>query len=700
MNILQILPELKTGGVERGTVDLAQALVNAGHKAVVVSAGGRLVEELNKIGVKHFTLNVHKKSLFSILYAAYFLGRIINNEHIDIVHARSRVPAWISYFALMRSPGVALVTTCHGHYNTHFFSRVMGWGKQVIVISQVIGRHMINNFKVSKEKIRLIYRGVDLNTFRFRRTDVNTDKNEKLIGIIGRITPIKGHVHFIKSLPSIISEFPKAKALIIGDAPTHRQPYLKELVNLIEKLQLKEKVKLIGTLKDIPDILAKLDLLVLATTTEEAFGRVVIEAGAVGVPVVATRVGGVVEIIEHEKNGLLVEAADPYALSQAAIRLLKDKDLRLRCVNNLRKKVEKEFSLSTMVKKTIAVYEQIKRNKHILVIKLGALGDVILISSALKALREHFPGAYIEVLVKNEFKTILQICPYLDDLIILRNKSLAEIVKRILLLRKKEFDIAVDFQNNNLSHFMSFAAGIPMRYGYKNKKLGFLLNQPVVETDQKLDPLMHQLQVLNLLGIKNIDKNLQIWISDKEEEFIEEFLTQNWYNKNQLLIGINAIASHRWKSKLWHRQRYAQIADMLAENFNARVVFTGTENDLDSVEKIISHTKCKPINACGKTSLMQLAALIRRCSVLLTVDSAPMHIAAAVRTPFVALFGPTDPECHLPFSEKFALIKKDLKCSPCYKSSCFRKSCMAQITVEEVYKVITSLLAPKQQRAT
>ncbi len=694
MNVLQILPELESGGVERGTVDLADVLVKHGYRSVVVSAGGRLVKSLEDASSVHYTLPVHRKSLLSVIWCVFRLKKIIEKENIDIVHARSRVPAWIAFFATLFTRA-ELVTTCHGYYSKHFFSRVMGWGKRVIVISQIIGRHMMHNFGVSKEKIRLIYRGVDLNEFKFARKP-HRGKQQKVIGIIGRITPLKGHKHFIKALPGIFSEFPSARALIIGEAPENKRQYLNELKNMVEDLDLTDKVEFLGNVNNIPGILEKLDLLVLATTTQEAFGRVVIEAGAVGVPVVATKVGGVVEIIEHEKDGLLVEPANAHEIAEAAVRILKDEKLANECIRNLRKKVQDNFSLDVLVRRTIDVYKDLVSKKRILVMKLGAFGDVILITPSLRALRAKFPDAQIAVLIKNQFKDVLQLCPYIDDLIILKKKGFLEVMKKISAIRHRDFNFCVDFQNNNLSHLIAFAGRIKYRFGFKNKKLGFLLNYGIKDEMRNCDPVTHQFQVLKRLGIAgDIDKSLELWISEYDENNVQNFLRQSWYSSKQKLIGINALASQRWVSKAWAIESYAKVADMLANKFNARIVFTGTGDSKEVIEQIIKFTQCKPINAAGKTSMMQLAALIRRCALLITVDSAPMHIAAALKVPFVALFGPTDPARHLPFAQKSALIRKALPCSPCYSPRCFRMNCMKEITVEEVFEAAVNLLKGK-----
>lgn len=184
MNILQILPELNVGGVETGTLDLAKHLVRLGHKSIVVSNGGNLVKDLEAAGSKHYSLPVHKKSLLSMIKMIPKLADIINKEQIDIVHSRSRVPAWIAFFAAGRT-GKVFITTCHGYYQKHFLSRVMGWGKLIICPSQAIARHMMENFNVPYERIRLIPRSVDLERFKF----ISPDKKRREIfnvGIIGK----------------------------------------------------------------------------------------------------------------------------------------------------------------------------------------------------------------------------------------------------------------------------------------------------------------------------------------------------------------------------------------------------------------------------------------------------------------------------------------------------------------------------------
>jgi lipopolysaccharide heptosyltransferase II len=692
MNVLQILPELNVGGVETGTVDLAKYLTKNGHKAVVVSNGGDLVKDLEEIKAIHYKLPVHKKSLFTILKMIKKVSEIIKNEKIDVVHARSRVPAWIAFFAC-RNTETIFITTCHGYYSEHFFSKVMGWAKSVIVPSNVIGRHMIEDFLVPYQRIRLIPRSVDLEKFPFSPYD-KRPKTEFIVGIIGRITPLKGHIYFLKAISKVIRSLPYLKVWIVGDAPKNKQLYKEELQTLCRRLGLSHCVKFLGKRKDIPQLLSRLNLVVLSTVTEEAFGRVIIEAQAAGVPVVATRVGGVIDVIEDGKNGILVPPKDPESMATAIVKLLKDKSLIQKIVINARKNVEKKFTLERMCEATLKIYEETLNTKNILIIKISAVGDVILSVPSIRAMREKFPKAKIYCLVGKESKQILQHCPYLDGIIIYDNKGKDTGFKGILNisreLRKYNFDIVLDLQNNRSSHIISFLSMSANRYGYDNGKFSFLLNHKVQQLSLAVSAVEHQFRTLEMLGINQRDKKLELWPSKEDEYYISNLLGSQWVSQRGRIVGINLCASQRWVSKRWPLENFAQLCDRLSKE-NIRVVITGSKEELDFATELQKMTSARLLIFSGKTTLLQLAALIKKCSVFVTADSAPLHIAAAVGTPLVALFGPTSAVRHMPPIKNSIVIKKDLDCSPCYKPRCRSMRCMFEITVDEVFEAIRKL---------
>ncbi len=697
MNILQILPELNVGGVETGTLDLAKYLVKLGHKAVVVSNGGKLVKELESYGVIHYQLPVHKKSIFTLLKMIFRLSEIIKKEEIDIVHARSRMPAWIAFFAARRTDRL-FITTCHGYYKEHPFSYVMGWAKRVICPSNVIARHMIDDFSVPQERIRLIPRSVDLKKFNSFKPDKKRQKEEFNVAIIGRITPIKGHLHFIKAMAKLARSVPRLKIWIVGDAAPSKEAYKEQLQVLIRRLGLWHCTQFLGTQRDIPAILANLDLLVLPTLTQEAFGRVIIEAQAMGVPVIATKVGGVVDIIEDEKNGLLVPPADPSAIAEAALRIFKDKDFARKLSITAYEKVKLKYNAELMVENTLKVYHEALNNFKILVIKFSSLGDVILSTAAIKAIQQKFSGKYkISVLVGNASKEALLASPQIDEVLVCdfknKDKGILGFLRLAHVLIKKNFDMVIDLQNNRRSHILSFLSLSLNRYGYDNKKLSFLLNHRIKDDMAPLDPVAHQFKILKMLGISSQDVRPELWPTAEDKRYTDEFLDSQWLISTQKIVGINLNASARWDTKAWPLPHIIKLCEELCRR-DIRIIVTGTQQDAAGANVLSSALKNPKfiINACGKTTVNQLACLIKKCDVYISADSAPLHIAVSTGVPFVALFGPTDYRRHLVPGKNYVLIKKDLPCSPCYKPKCKTKKCMESISVEEVLEAVEKLL--------
>ncbi len=697
MNVLQVLPELKSGGVERGTVDLAKYLKKLGHKAVVVSAGGPLVGELTSAGATHYALPVHRKSPLAIFQSVKALTRIVRMEGIDVIHARSRVPALIAYL-VSRTTQVPLVTTCHGFYSKHPLSSVMGWGKLVIVASHIIGKRMRDDFGVSHQKIRLIPRGVNLDEFKY---DPPSDGKPRdiVIGMVGRLTPIKGHGLFLKAMARVVRVFPNIKIQIIGDAP--KAQYKEELMTLTRNLGLSHAVQFLGTRYDIPELLSKFTVLVAPSVGEEAFGRVVIEAGACGVPVVATRMGGLVDIIEDGKNGFLVPTDDPRILAEAVQRLLKEPELAKTMAAALREKVEKEYNLPLMFEKTLKVYEEVLSRKRILVIKLSALGDVILSIPSLRSLRRKYPNAWISVLVGRKSRQIIRNCPYADDVIVYEESGgrLSSALQMARLLAKEDFDVVVDLQNNRVSHFLAFACGAQLRAGHNNGKWAFFLNRRSSGDFRQIPPLEHQFEVLKLIGVEAAEKQLELWTDKKEEDAVKAFLESQWVSPSQTLVGINPGSSLRWPTKQWPVENFAKLCDELARR-NIRVVLTGSAEEAPIAEEIFRLTRNKPVNAIGRTSITELVALVRRCQVFVSSDSAPMHIASGVQVPLVAIFGPTDPKRHLVAPRQYQVFWKELQCSPCYLRSCpIGHVCMKKIGMQEVLDSVLHFIHEKRSAA-
>jgi len=360
------------------------------------------------------------------------------------------------------------------------------------------------------------------------------------------------------------------------------------------------------------------------------------------------------------------------------------------------KKVKEQYTSEHLVQNTLNVYKEALENYRLLILKFSALGDVILSSAALRAIREKFKGHKISLLVGEESKDVLLRCPYVDELMVLDLKCKDKGFRRLLEigkgLRQKNFDIVIDLQNNRKSHILSFLSRSINRYGYDNKKFGWLLNNRIKDQKDPVDPVTHQFRVLKMLGIDMVNPYLELWPSEEDKLYIDDMLNAEWLSENQRLIGLNLSASQRWICKNWPLTQMAKLCDELGCK-EIRIVITGTENDLALANELMGMVKnTKIINACGRTTINQLACLIKRCAVYISPDSSPLHIAAAVNTPFVALFGPTDHRRHLPPAKNFIVIKKDLPCSPCYKPRCKNNECMKLINHVEVLEAVQKLL--------
>ncbi len=701
MKVLQILPSLEVGGVERGVLDLVRAMKKRGDESVVISSGGELVAELQKLGIPHYSLPVHKKSIFSLSLIPK-IAEVIERERIDLVHARSRVPAWLAWLAA-RKTARPFVTTCHGYYSHHLLSHVMGWGKRVIVISRVIGRHMIDDFGVAPDRISLIHRGVDLSQFPFRSTQYDPHREAKprpfRVINIGRFSPIKGQVEFLKAVHQAWREVPNLEVWLVGSEAKGKRKYTDLIERTIRQLGLGHMVKLLGTRRDIPELLWQSDLLVLSTLVPEAFGRVVIEAGAVGTPVVATKVGGVLDIIDSEDNGMLVPPGDIHAMAEAMVHLLKDREKAQAFAVKLRAKVEQQFTLDEMVEKTLAVYREAKDEKKILVIKLGAVGDVILAVPSLRMLRERFPKATISLLVDRKFSSLVSVSPYLDDVIPIDRERLHEwpyLFRLAKRLRREGFDVSVDLQNSKWTHLLAILSGIGERSGFRRGMFGFLLNRADWTYHVTDAPVKHQFRVLSKLGVRKLDETLELWPDSEAEKRAAEILPNGSAASQEKLVGLVLGSSPKWPTKRWPLENFQKLSERLIQELKCRIVLIGSSEEEGWTQPLAAANPDSVINLVGKTSLLDLVSVIKRLNVLVTGDTAPLHVAGAMNTKIVALFGPTDSKRHMPPSNGSIVLQRSLACQPCYRGVCHnpeKLACLTHISVKEVFEAVARQLA-------
>jgi len=697
MHVLQLLPSLEVGGVERGVLDITKGLTARGHHVSVVSSGGSLVERLTQLGAMHYRLPVHEKSLATMWSCLPAVEEIIRSTNVDLVHARSRIPGWIGFIAARRAQR-PFVTTAHGFYAPHLGSRVMAWGRLVIASSEAVGRYLIEQFGLPRERLRVIPRGVDLSEFTFQPTS-EPHQGPWRIGLFGRLSPIKGQEVALRACERLRRKGVPVRLCLAGDTPD--SPLRRTLDSLIASLKLGDAVEWLGVRQDIPGLIASMDLVIAPSTYPESFGRSVIEAQAVGRPVVASKLGTLAELIEDGRTGLLVPPRDPRALAEAIERLINEPSLRQQCIAQGRRKVEAEWDADRMVERTLAVYEECLHRPRILIWKLSALGDVILSTPTLRAIRRQFPKAHLALAVGRSAYEAIAHCPYLDDIIIFdprrNNRGPWRLLAFARRLRREGFDCSIDLQNSRKTHALAWLSGIPVRVGYR-RKFGWLLNRGVRLPRVVLAPIAHQHYLLRQAGVAPDGEALELWPDPRDEEGAMRLLGGAASAKGKQLVGIHPGGSGRWKTKRWDLDRWAKLCDALAER-NAQVVVVGGPEERALGNALTALTRAKPLVVIGQTNLMELACLIRHCDAFLAHDSSSLHVAAAMGTPTVALFGPTDPRRHLPPTFSGAVIKKDVFCSPCYSPRCrtITHACMKRIGVEEVLTTLLGLLADAEQ---
>jgi glycosyltransferase involved in cell wall biosynthesis len=380
--ILQLLPELRSGGVERGTVDIARAQAIAGFVPLVASEGGPLVTQLERCGATHITLPLASKNPFTIWRNAARIEQIIRDYKVDIVHARSRAPAWAAWIATQRlkkqNPATppAFMTTFHGtHGLQNNFKRrynaVMTRGERVIAVSEFIHKHIRAEYPVQEHLIRVIHRGVDMQLFDPDRVSATriaellkswrVPDGLPIILLPGRLTRWKGQELAIRALGQLMHR--NFFCLLVGDGERHPD-YVRELEQLISTLRLEGHVRLTGATPFMTEAYQLADIVLCPSTQPEAFGRIPIEAQAMGKPIIASNHGGARETVVHGKTGLLVASEDVNAWTAAIDQLLQMPALERKQMGwHGCEYVKEHFSLEQMCEKTLAVYRELLAEK-------------------------------------------------------------------------------------------------------------------------------------------------------------------------------------------------------------------------------------------------------------------------------------------------------------------------------------------------
>jgi glycosyltransferase involved in cell wall biosynthesis len=371
--ILQVLPALDEGGAERGAIDLARYLVREDWQALVASAGGAGEAKLEEAGAVSIQLPLHSKNPFTIRANIRRLQRVIRQHGVQLVHARSRAPAWSAYYAARRC-GVPFVTTCHGVYEgsegpfKRRYNAIMACGERVIAISEFVAEHLRERYQVPPERLRVIPRGVDTQEFdpaavseERRRALIerwNLEPGTKVVMLPGRVVRRKGHTFLLRAIERLRRR--NFVCLMVGELEPSSS-YPGEVEGLIGATGLREVVRLVGSCEDMPAALMLADVVVAPSThAPEPFGRIMVEAQAMGKPVIATDIGGLGETLMPAATGWLVPPGDVDELTRALqLALAMPEDARKRLAVRARRFVLRRFTLEQMGKGTLAVYREL-----------------------------------------------------------------------------------------------------------------------------------------------------------------------------------------------------------------------------------------------------------------------------------------------------------------------------------------------------
>lgn len=365
LRVLQVLPALDAGGVERGTLEVAEALTRAGHEAWVLSAGGRLVPTLERHGAHHVRWNLGRKSPLTLAQIPR-LRRWLGEQRFDILHLRSRMPAWVCWLAWRGMPlqqRPRLLTTVHGLHSVSRYSAIVTCGERVIVVSEAVRDHVLRHYpQCPPEKLELIYRGI--NPQQFPRGYRPTEQwlrswyqqypqllDTRVITLAGRLTRLKNHTAFLQILRQLLDGGERVHGLIVGGEDPKRRAYAREIEALARRMGLAEHLVFTGHRADVREIYAISSAVLSLSSKPESFGRTVLEPLSLGIPVIAYSHGGVAEILRELFPAGAVPL-DDVAAAADRVRAALQGELPAPAPNT-------RFLLSTMCEQTLALYRQL-----------------------------------------------------------------------------------------------------------------------------------------------------------------------------------------------------------------------------------------------------------------------------------------------------------------------------------------------------
>lgn len=702
LNILQVLSWLNFGGVERYAIRLAQALRARGQRVAIASSGGQLVPELEAAGIEHFAVDFTGGRAVPGMIA---LRRLLEREQIDLVNAhnwRAGMVAW----AACRMAGVPYVLTVHGTRKPLHRHSVFYWSERVVVVSEASKRNLVEGFGLPESRVVQSIIGVDCQRFRPGPAEAGLEAELGLRPGAPRVVHVSRFSHskapvamaLVEAAEALEARAPGIELVLVGQGP--EEGAVGRAAEALNRRLGRRAAHALGGRSDIPEML-RLATVVVGTAT------VAMEAMAAGKPVVAAGKGGYLGLVTPERlaraeqtcfgDHQAMQAITADRLASDLAELLERPEEIARLGEFGRRTAEARYRVARLADDMEAIYRQAlcERSavRRILVFHLNQIGDLMFTLPALKALREAFPQARITSVLRPRLGGLIAQSGLVDDIVSRPAGGCFGTLALARELRGLRPDLAVAFSQSSTMALCARLSGARHRVGYVDSDLCRLLNHRVQERGIPCPAKV--LHLVRCLGLepKRRDYVGLVRLAPEEEAAAERLLAGCGRRGAGPLIALAPGEAGQRPHKSWSAAGFRGLAERLVRHHRARLLVVGAEKDRPLGDEIIAAVSQEGGNLAGRTTPSELAAVLARCDLLIGIDSGPMHVAAAMGRPVVALFGPTDPGRTGPQGEGHEIIHHPQPCGPCMTPRCADRPCMASITVEEVLAAATRALA-------
>ncbi len=660
MNVLRIMNQVTDKYMTEETLKLGEGLSLKGGRLIVASTDAGLINILEQSSIKCYYIPGQLLPVFTLNEVISKLKDIVRNEGIDIIEAMDDISA-VQGFFVSRGTGKDFITNFLTRRIT-WMDRVIGWGKCVVVPTKEAGRQLIEAFRVPHHRLRFIPLGIKVMDGRTPQYQI--PGADKTISVLLNPLNIEENNLDIVRIISRVSKFiPDVKAVIFLTHKKGEKKCREHFLHMIKRYDAARVVRIVEPYGLHSEELYQSGILLLNDCADITNLRFLIEAGGRGTAVIARKERGALDIINDGENGLLVSWEDERTIVNTLLRILRDRKLAGSLAQNMKAYVIQEYAHDRTISLRLNLYDDIISAQKILVTEEeDNISKIITLCSYLRAVKERFPRARIAVLGETKYRDIFKSQGGVDE-VITRTKKYRGVLRRrytlIKMLQREYYDIGINVREDRFSRlFLSLVCArriyhkreIPM-----SQEAGFLLE-----------------------------------ISQSDKNYIEEFLSDEWVGAGQGIMGLN-IGREKREIKTWGLENFIRLSDEAARHFSLRTVLTGSQGDLMEAAEFVRLSRTRPINAVGKTGLMELAALINRCCLYVTTDTLPLYIACAVDTPTIAISGPTDPRAALSSLNNLVVVRKAMRCSPCNRKRCSDPACIYTITPEDVLECIKKL---------